>query len=503
MTGDVGTVAAPHRLSARIAEILAIDPSAPALEFERRWWTWGELRVTVESVAAATGAPGREVGIILRNRPGHVGALLGVLRAGGCVVTINPARGPERARDDIAALDLDLVIGTVDDLAELVDARQGAAQLVIGDLGAAPTASAGATAAPPERAQDVAVRMLTSGTTGPPKRIDLTYDTLERVLLGAKYYEKDQAPQTRLRSGVAIVNSPLVHLGGLFRILLSVNDGRSMALLERFTVEGWYDVVRRHRPRTSTLVPTALRMVLDADLDREELSSIRSVVCGTAPLSPDDADAFFDKYGIPVLISFAATEFGGPVAGWNLADHAEHWTAKRGSVGRAHPGSELRIVDEDDGHLLGPDQVGLLEVKAGQLGDGTGWMRTTDLARIDEDGFVWILGRADQAIIRGGFKVRPDDVRAALEAHPDVRGAAVVGVPDARLGAVPVAVVERRDGGSPVTADALLAHLGERLAPYEVPVAIELVDALPRTDSGKVDLTAVRAIAESLARVER
>jgi acyl-coenzyme A synthetase/AMP-(fatty) acid ligase len=337
--------------------------------------------------------------------------------------------------------------------------------------------------------------MLTSGTTGPPKRIDLTYDTLQRVMLGAKYYDRDQVVQTRLRSGVTIVNSPLVHLGGIFRILLSLNDGRAMALLGRFTVDGWYDLVRRHRPRTSTLVPTALRMVLEADLDPDELSSIKSVVCGTAPLSADDADAFFEKYRIPVLISFAATEFGGPVAGWNLADHAEHWSAKRGSVGRVHPGSELRVVDEDDGHVLGVDEVGLLEVKAGQLGDGA-WVRTTDLARLDADGFLWILGRADQAIIRGGFKVRPDDVRAALEAHPAVRGAAVVGIADERLGAVPVAVVELRPAAGPTTVDDLLEHLGRRLAPYEVPTAITVVDLLPRTDSGKVDLGGVRAIVE-------
>src|SRR5690606_7457013 len=139
---------------------------------------------------------------------------------------------------------------------------------------------------------------------------------------------------------------------------------------------------------------------------------------------------------------------------------------KRGSVGRAHSGSELRIVDEADGTVLGPDEVGLLEVKASQLGEASGWMRTTDLARLDADGFLWILGRADQAIIRGGFKVQPDDVRAALEAHPDVRGAAVVGVDDPRLGSVPVAVIELRDGPASLDTSVLLDHLAGRLAPY-------------------------------------
>jgi acyl-coenzyme A synthetase/AMP-(fatty) acid ligase len=224
------------------------------------------------------------------------------------------------------------------------------------------------------------------------------------------------------------------------------------------------------------------------------LSSIRSVVSGTAPLSPDDADAFRAKYGIPVLGSYAATEFGGGVAGWNLVDHRQFWAAKRGSVGRAHPGCELRVVDPDDGAVLGEGAEGLLEVKAAQLGAGSSWVRTTDLARIDADGFVWILGRADQVILRGGFKVRPDDVRAALERHPRVRGAAVVSRPDARLGAVPVAAVELRRGPDCITTRDLLAHASTTLARYELPVEIRIVDELPRTPSAKVDLAAVTAL---------
>jgi acyl-coenzyme A synthetase/AMP-(fatty) acid ligase len=274
-------------------------------------------------------------------------------------------------------------------------------------------------------------------------------------------------------------------------VLQCVCDGRSFALLERFTVEGWVDAVRRHRPATASLVPAALRMVLEADVAPADLHSIRSVVSGTAPLSAADADAFMAKYGIPVLASYGATEFGGGVAGWNLADHERFWSAKRGSVGRAHPGCELRVVNPEDGKVLGVDTEGLLEVKAAQLGAGSSWVRTTDLARIDADGFVWILGRADQVIIRGGFKVRPEDVRAALEKHPRVRGAAVVSRPDPRLGAVPVAAVELR---APVTVQDLLAHAAGSLARYELPAEIRIVDALPRTASAKVDLAAVTAL---------
>ncbi|HEY8524953.1 MAG TPA: hypothetical protein VIL48_08330 [Acidimicrobiales bacterium] len=151
------------------------------------------------------------------------------------------------------------------------------------------------------------------------------------------------------------------------------------------------------------------------------------------------------------------------------------------------------MVDPETGEPLGTDREGLLEVKAAQLGDGTGWTRTTDLARIDADGFVWILGRADQAIIRGGFKVLPDTVRAALERDPRVRGAAVVGRPDARLGAVPVAAVELRPGARATPEDLLDAVSGS-LARYEVPAELRIVDALPRTPSGKVDLPALRQL---------
>ncbi|HKY16866.1 MAG TPA: AMP-binding protein [Microthrixaceae bacterium] len=477
-------------LSDRIAQIPAIDPAAPAVDFEGTWHSWGDLDRTIVAVGDVVNRPGSQVGIILRNRPAHVAALLGVLRAGGCVVAINPHRGVARTRDDIAALGLDTILGTAADLAELVSAPGVRTTVMIGDLATTPTvATHDAPAATASPLPGVAVRMLTSGTTGPPKRVELAYDTLERVLLDAKHYERNKESSARLRSGVVIVNSPLVHLGGLFRILQCINDGRAFCLLEKFTVDGWYDAVRRHRPLTVSLVPAALRMVLDADLDRDELSSIRSVISGTAPLSPDDAEAFYQRYGIPVLTSYAATEFGGGVAGWNLADHEKYWATKRGSVGRAHAGSQLRVVAEADGAVLGPGERGLLEVMAGQLGSDE-WIRTTDLASIDDDGFLWIHGRADQAIIRGGFKVLPDDVRSALERHPDVRGAAVVGRPDDRLGTVPVAAVELRPG---TTADqaALIEHAQQLLAPYEVPVEIVVVTELPRTDSGKVDLVAV------------
>ena len=485
---------ADHPLSQRIADVLDLQPSAPAIEYDGRWLSWGQVGEAARRMASLTADRSDDpaIGMLLRNRPGQVAAFLGVLLAGGTVVTINPSRGDERTRADIAALRLPLVVGEPDDLATLV--APGTPTLSISgwldEPGESVRPGSGPVAAP-----EVAVRMLTSGTTGPPKRIDLSYDMLARSVMGP---DPDHAPRPQeLRPGVAIVNSPLVHIGGVFRVLQCVTEARSFVLLERFELNAWAQAVRKHRPRAVSLVPAALRTVLHSDLSRADLDGIRAVTCGTAPLSADDADAFTEKYGIPVLTSYAATEFGGGVAGWTLTDYQRYWTAKRGSVGRANTGAQLRVVD-DAGTQLGPDQVGLLEVKPGQLGRSAQWMRTTDLARIDADGFIWIVGRADQAIIRGGFKVMPDDVRVALEGHPAVAGAAVVGRPHARLGETPVALVELRDFAATDT-DTLLEYLRTRLARYEIPTEIAIVGTIPRTPSGKADLNEIRRFFEESA----
>ncbi|KAA0114987.1 class I adenylate-forming enzyme family protein [Mycolicibacterium sp. P9-22] len=470
----------PHPLSQRIGTVLDLDPSAPALQYDGEWSSWGQLSTLARRIGALTG-PVR-VGIMLRNQPAHVAALLGVLEVGGTVVVINPSRGDDRTRTDIAALGLPVIIGLPGDIANLVTSAFTGTVITVSDLDTAPTESLGTTADDAGR-PGVAVWMLTSGTTGPPKRVDLTYDMLARSVLGQQPWQEP----TELRRGVAIVNSPLVHVGGVFRILLCISEARPFVLLPKFDLQRWSDAVREHKPRAVSLVPAALRMVLHSELTREDLAGVRAVTSGTAPLSADDADAFTAKFGIPVLTSYAATEFGGGVAGWTLADHQQFWKAKRGSVGRANPGARLRVVDEA-GRVLGPDEQGLLEVIPAQMSSGD-WIRTTDLARIDADGFVWILGRADQAIIRGGFKVMPDDVRTALESHPAVRGAAVIGRADDRLGETPVAMVELH---AQATVAELSDFLAARLARYEIPTAISIVETIPRTPSGKADLGAVR-----------
>ena len=276
-------------------------------------------------------------------------------------------------------------------------------------------------------------------------------------------------------------------------MLSTVVEGRKISLMERFDVSTWAARMQEHRPKTASLPPTAMRMVLDANVPKPILASLRAVRSGTAPLDPAMKREFESRYGVPVLIVYGATEFAGAVAGWTLREHERFAQQKAGSVGRAHPGIEVRVVDAGTGQELPTGTAGVLEAKSSQL-PGPDWIRTTDLARIDEDGFIWLEGRADDVIIRGGFKVPAATVADVLREHEAVLDASVIGLPDARLGAVPVAAVELRPGSGDVMPEELLALLRSRLPPYQVPARILIADALPRTPSMKISQPGVAAM---------
>ena len=170
----------------------------------------------------------------------------------------------------------------------------------------------------------------------------------------------------------------------------------------------------------------------------------------------------------------------------------EFGDSKRHSVGRALPDTELRIVDPDTGVQVPPGEQGLLEAKVAPIGPD--WIRTTDLASIDSDGFVTLHGRADGAINRGGFKILPETVRRVLVSHPSVRDAAVVGIDDVRLGQVPFAAVESVPGLPAPSEEELKTLVRQKLPVYNVPVSIRVVAELPRTPALKVSLRDVAAL---------
>ena len=484
----------------RLAALLREAPEdVDAVEFDESWVTWGAMRATARALEEhfTDLPPAARIGLVLENRPEHIAAIACILAAGHCVVTLSPLQPPQRLIADFERSGLSVVLATPTALAgDGVRAAMTSVARVVelrptGEVARVSEATREGTTSP-----GTAVQMLTSGTTGPPKRVLLTDRQVNSALASSGQPRRKGAV---LSDGLALVATPMVHIGGFWGILASLSAGRPIVLLPRFSLTPWLRAVERHRPRVVALVPAALRTVLDADVPREVLSSVQIVMCGTAPCPADVADAFFRRYGARVLMTYGATEFAGAVAGWTLPLHEKWWDKKRGSAGRAFPGVTLRVTDPD-GEPVDVDIDGHLEIRTAQSpGDPDAWVRTSDLARLDEDSFLWIQGRADDAIIRGGFKVHPDVVRQALEKHELVREAAVAGLPDERLGAVPVAVVERIPGSEPV-ADDLIRLCREHLTPYEVPVHILVVDELPRTPSTKVSrVELLELVTESLA----
>lgn len=484
----------------KIFPVLQVDPAAGAVEHEGRWYTWGQLQGIVTGIGrlldAAGLPPGSPIGLLCRNSPEYVGALTGVICSHRCLVPINPFTSAARFCADLAELDLPVLIASASDwkapeLLALAHERQFMGIVLDGEkVHCHPGLNRPGPRKFRQPMPDVSIEMLSSGTTGKPKRIKLTAANLEKALAGKG---KIIGGKPVLARSAGLVSAPLVHISGIFWVLSHLAEGRASALLDRFSVEAWVGAVKRHGLRYAGLVPTGIKMLLDANIPKEDLASLVAVRSGTAPLPVALQQQFEARYGVPVLNQYGATEFAGAVIGWTLEQRNQYADTKPGSVGKPFPGVEVRIVQAGNDKAVDVGEVGLLCVKAPQLG-GKEWVRTTDLASMDGEGFVWIRGRADNAIIRGGFKIAPSEVVAILEQHPQILHASVVGLAHERLGQVPVAAVQLRPGAEAVTGEELKRWAKEKMTSYFVPVDIKVVDALPRTPSMKVSEPDVKAL---------
>lgn len=465
-----------------LARLWDADDDLRVLNTGERWHLWGSVRVLAERLDAALGDAGR-VAVVLDNSVESVAAIIAILRGGRTLVTLSPLQPVERLVADLRASGVGDVLApaalwTDQRFADAIVDLGATGRLVDGGVVVTRVRGDGASRPP---SPGVAFEMLTSGTTGPPKRIPLSYRQLTSSLASRATGEKP--PWT---GRVSVITMPIVHIGGLWALVQVLTTGRPFVLLPRFTVDGWHAAVRDHGPTLAALPPAALRSVLDAGIPREDLASLRAVHVGSSPVDPALVDEFYRRYGVPILIVYGATEFVGSVTGWSPTEFVEWWDRKRGSVGRAFPGVRLRVVD-DDGAEVSVGTVGRLQIASARAGgSGDDWVTTSDLGRVDEDGFLYVHGRADDVIMRGGFKVAPQTVVTALCRHEAVSDAAVAGLPHPRLGQVPVAAVELRHGMS-AAGDELREHCRGLLTPYEVPAEVVIVDELPRGPAMKVD----------------
>jgi acyl-coenzyme A synthetase/AMP-(fatty) acid ligase len=406
--------------------------------------TAGEARAAARRVADELGPlGGRAVAVQLPNSPELVSTMVGVWLAGGVHVPVNP-RDPDVASVLEATAPAALV--TDDGIERLEGARP--------------------------YDDDVAFVMWTSGTTGAPKAIHHTHtayvELLDRVLGPLRGGDGSRPPSPNLIPVSMALNA------GLYNSLFGLRAGAALVIMDRFEPGAFAELVRRFEIRSTVLPPAAMAMLTDSDVtDLGPLKYVRSI---TAPLSPLQAQRFAAKFPVFVLNGYGQAEIG-EVIGWTAADAKAH-PEKVGAIGRPHPGVDIKV--DADGHLLvrPPNTaVGIAERM-----DAEGFIDTGDLARIDDDGFVWIEGRAGDLINRGGNKVFPESVEEVLRLSPAVDDVAVVGAPDERLGEVPVAWLV----GRPVPDAELVELCRQHLVAYKVPAAFHWIDELPRSEIGKV-----------------
>jgi len=483
----------------RLRAALEAKPEAMGAEHRHvayRWRDLVDIGETLETVLVAQGVPrGMPVGIVARNRPFLGAAILGLVTHRRSVTMIYSAQSADAMAGDIAKLRLAAIVADPQDWGPAqIAAAQSAGTLGLsatGDLadGIRLVDGIAAMGSGPHREPPAqpGVELLTSGTTGTPKRILIGFHILARV---AESFTLGEPPPGGRPPQV--VSAPLGNVSGLCQLIGCAAGTTPMIILEKFTVPDLVDAVKRHRPPILGLSPPAVKMIIDAGVPREDMAGVFGIFGGGGALHPDIQDQFEQIYGIPVHWGYGATEFGGTLVRWTPDMREPFAKSKRGSIGRAMPDTDLRVVDPDTGTVLAPGQPGLLEARVPMMSDD--WIRTTDLVTIDEDGFVFHHGRNDGAIVRGGFKVLPETVVGALRQHPAVSDAAVVGLPDARLGEVPVAAIEPQAGMAPPTPAELEAHIRGLLPATNVPTRFLVVDALPRTPSMKVSLAEVKRL---------
>lgn len=438
---------------------------------------------------------GQVVAAMLPNDATTVAALFGTWRAGGVYTPLNPRAADAEIVTQLQTLRPVAVI-TTPELAQRFSMFR--LPVITGDALAWATA---ASAEHPAGARcydaDVALLQFTSGTTGPPKPVPLRHSTVLDLidrLLEKLRGAKPAAGRPKRAPMPNLVPLSLSLWAGIYQVLFAFRAGSGVVLMDRFSPSDFAALVQRHQLRSTVLPPAALTMVLhdDSVTDLSPLKIVRSI---TAPLSPVQAARFRDKFGVIVLNSYGQTELGGEVVGWSAADAREWGEAKLGSVGRPLPGIDVTISDDEV--LVRTPTTAARKIDPAFLDRLTddGWFHTGDLGWFDDDGFLWLDGRVSDMINRGGLKVFPGTVEDVLLAAEGVREAAVVGMPDERLGEVPWAFVVRADDA--VTPDSLTAWCRERLTPYRVPVRFVFIDRLPRNDVGKVVKRELAAMANA------
>ena len=440
--------------------------------------------------------PGHTIAILAPNVPEYAGIFHGIAYAGATVTTINPSYTEDEVRYQLNDSRAKMLIAhpAVLDTARKAIAGTGVTDLVaIGTAeGTTPlSALMGAPQTehtPVDTASHIVVLPYSSGTTGLPKGVMLTHRNLvANVAQATDVLDGD--------AGATLAFLPFFHIYGLEVLMnLYLAKGGTLVTLPRFDLEVALRMIQTHRmKRFFVAPPVVLALAKHPLVDQFDLSSLTGVFCGAAPLGADLTQVAAARLGCAVVQGYGMTEMS-PIS---------HFTPRNGSrlgaSGVTAPSTLSRIVDPETGLDAAPGEVGELWVKGPQVMTGylnnakateatltpDGWLKTGDIARIDQDGYMFVVDRVKELIKYKGFQVPPAELEALIVTHPAVADVAVIGVPDEEAGELPMAWVVTKPGAT-LTLEEVQAHLAPHIAHYKQIRRLSLIDAIPKSASGKI-----------------
>ena len=530
---------APLSLPDMLAASVARKGDAPMLDFMGRQFSYAEVAQGAARVARGLQilglGKGSRVGLFLPNVPHYVAAYYGALIAGATVVNFSPlytvaeleAQVEDSGTDTLFTLSAAALLPTA--LKVLDGSSLG--RLIVGSVaGGLPKAKSllyrlfkrGEVAPLPDdprvirfsaltdndgrpetvaidAEKDVALIQYTGGTTGTPKGAKLTHQNLTANARQVNAIDPDHDAEDRIL-GVL----PFFHVFANTCVLnRTVLNGGSITMLPRFDAKQALAAIGRTKTTALPGVPTMYQALLDhPDLARTDFSSLRVCISGGAPMPAELREKFVAATGASLVEGYGLTESSGVVA-----TNPYDGPVRPGTIGQPLPATRIRLLDKEDPTKDAPDgEPGELAVKGPQIMQGywnrpdadtdsftaDGWLRTGDVAVVEEGGYIRIVDRLKDMIAVGGFKVYPSVIEAHLYEHPAVKEAIVLGIPDAYRGEAPKAYVTLEDGFE-ISGEALAAWLNPQLGKHERVIAVEVREALPKTMIGKLDRKALRA----------